>query len=116
MLRALKYVLLIAALACLPLRGVAAAWGPPHGMEVGAGHEGCHESMQASQDMQHDAGDPAEESMGGHCAACPIGVPALPAALVFDAAAAASSFAIPFTERRSRAPVPARLERPPLSL
>lgn len=111
--KAFARLLLILAMAALPLRGVAVAWGPPHGMEAGAGHEGCLDTMQG---MQQGAGGPAEEPASGHCAACPIGAPALPAALVFDAAAAASSFAIPFTDRHTRAPVPVRLERPPLAL
>jgi len=106
-------LLLILAMVALPLRGLAVAWGPSHGMEAGSGHEGCLETIQG--ELQ-DAGDPAEVPSSGHCAACPIGAPALPAALLFDASAAASSFAIPFTDRRTLAPVPVRLERPPLAL
>jgi len=107
-------LLLILVLATLPLRGVAAAWGPAHGAsaEIVVAHEGCHEGQQ----KQVEDGEPALEASCGHCAACPVGAPALPGLLPVLSSETPGGLSIPFLDRRVRAYVPERLDRPPLAL
>lgn len=103
--------LLIIALLALPLRGMAAVWVPQFvGAAAEMSHAGCHEGMQ------EDADDRLAYSSCGHCAACPIGAPALPGSLATVFAIPANAVSIPFLDRRVQVYVPERLDRPPLSL
>jgi len=108
--------LLILVVATLPLRGIAAAWGPPHSAlasapaEAVVAHEGCHQGMQ-----DEGGSAPVSEAACGHCAACPVGAPALPGSLPVLSSELPGGLSIPFLDRRVRAHVPERLDRPPLS-